>query len=234
MAIGSLFIPLWLLCVSAFGQGVAENAVSVLDMRTTAEFLDSEERISGGAIVGALFYDPADKLRLDAAYVYFSEAVSEKLEMQLATVDGRYLVTFDYMPTAPVAGWVRLNLSLSNPEFLSQYDLSEIALLLANAETGVAYPIRWGKRAQASFVRVYINTEGANSYFVTFDTAKNRFSTRSCTKASTRSSFKFDRLCDVPVGDVLANNEIEIIRKRGAGFGTPIRVSVLLSESDNP
>lgn len=228
-----LYITSTITLRNAFAEQPADDNLPVLDMRTTAEFLDPEERISGGAAVGVIFYDATDSLRLDAAYVYFAEPVETALEMHLATVDGRYLATFDYEPVSPISGWVRLNLSLSKPEFLRNYDLNEIALLMTNADTGVAYPVRWGEQSRTDIVRVYINTEGAKSYFVTFDTEKNRHVSKSCTPASRRSSFKFDRICDIPVMDVI-KNEIEIVRKRGAGFGTPISIPVSLPANEMP
>ena len=218
----------------AVAQDPMDSAPQTLEMRTTAEFLDEQERISGGAAVGVAFFDPADIVQLDAAYVYFSEPVGTKLEMQLATVDGRYLATFDYTPEVPIVGWVRLGLSLSKSDFLKNYDLNEVALLLTDAETGTAYPIRWGEQSQTDFIRVYVNTEGAKSYFVAFDTTRNRLAAQTCSVASRRSSFKFDRVCDIPVDDVLANNEIEIMRKRGADFGTPVQIDVRLLKSEGP
>ncbi|NOX69977.1 MAG: hypothetical protein GXP15_12370 [Gammaproteobacteria bacterium] len=232
----------WLFCVlahtmlagltlagrDAVAQRSVDETLADLEMRTKAEYLDQQERISGGAAVGVTFFDPADVVQLDAAYVYFSEPVAAGLEMQLATVDGRYLALFDYTPDAPVSGWVRLRLSLTNPEFLENYSLNEVALLLTNAETGTAYPVRWGTQSPADYIRIYINTEGAKSYFVAFDTKRERLTTRSCIVASPRSSFKFDRICDIPIADVLANNEIEIMRKRGADFGTPLTIDVRL------
>ena len=213
---------------NSYAQDSTGNDLPVLDMRTKAEFLDQEERISGGSAVGVVFYEPTDSVQLDAAYVYISEPITAGLEMHLATVDGRYLATFDYVPSSPISGWVRLNLSLSKPGFLDKYELSEVALLMTNSDTGVAYPVRWGEQSQGGFVRVYVNTEGAKSYFASYDEEKKRWTARNCTTASQRSSFKFDRICDVPISDVDDNSQIEIIRKRGAGFGTPIRITVSL------
>ena len=221
-----LFLPV------TWGGGLAQNPDAadcpVLDMRTTAEFLDQQERISGGATVGIVFYAPSDSVRLDEAYVYLEGPVSSKLEMHLATVDGRYLATFDYPQSPEVSGWVRLSLSLSRPDFLNNYSLNEIALLMTNAETGVAYPVRWGEGAETDVVRVYINSEGARSYFASYDPETGRPTAQSCGSASDRSAFKFDRICDVPVADIFERTNIEIIRKRGAGFGTPIDIAVSL------
>lgn len=211
----------------SFAQVSASQPPPVMDMRTKGEFLDRQERISGGAAVGVSFFSAGDQVRADEAFTFFSQPVSSRLEMQLATVDGRYLATFDYDPPEPLFGWVRLNLDLSRPDFLSKYEPHEIALLLTDADTGSAYPVRWGKAEEAEFVRVHVNTEGANSYFVTYDEVRKRFSTRNCQKASARSSFKFDRICDLPVTDVLENNDVSIMRKRGADFGTPIDVTIV-------
>jgi hypothetical protein len=211
-------------------QSHADN-IPVLNMRTTAEFVDPEERISGGATVGVVYFDKTDSPLLDSAHVFFAEAVAADLEMQIATVDGRYLATFDYQPSVSLKGWVRLNLSLSKPEFLSAYGINDIALLMTNAETGVAYPVRWGEGASTDTVRVYVNTEGARSFFAIYDSEKKRYVSKSCIPASSRSSFKFDQICEVPVTDIVENT-IEIIRKRGAGFGTPIKIPVSLPVSE--
>lgn len=220
---------------------LAQDSAIPLEMRTKAEFLDKQERISGGAAVGVAFYDSKDSVNLDDLYAYFSEPVDTLLEMQLVSVDGRYVATFDYVPKEPISGWRPITLSLSNPDFLTDYGLNEVALLLTNADSGTAYPVRWGTGSETDVVRVYVNTEGAKSYFVMWEPdpsdpkkKKGRWKTRSCTMASTRSSFKFDRICDVPYADVLANNEIVIMRKRGADFGTPLTVKVLLTKPGDP
>ena len=202
----------------------------VLDMRTKAEYVDPQERISGNATVGVIFYKPGDTVQLDGAFAFFSEPVNGPLEMQLATVDGRYLATFDYSSNKPHEGWVRLNLSLSNPGFLSAYESDEVALILTNATTRDIYPIRWGATEEGDYVRVHVNAEGAHSYFAVKDPTTGKRSARNCRQASRRSSFKFDRICDVPIADAAAANRIDIVRKRGAGFGTPITINVKVED----
>lgn len=232
LAIWSGFL-LPLACGGAFAQNDGTDDVPVLDVPTKAEFLDQQERISGGATVGVVFYAPSDAVRLKAAYVYLDDTASSNLEMHLATVDGRYLATFDIPERAGIRGWVRLNLSLSRPDFLDNYTVDEIALLITDADTGVAYPVRWGEGAEADFVRVYINSEGARSYFASYDPVTGRPTAQSCTSASEKSSFKFDRICDVPVADIFDRSRIEIVRKRGAGFGNPIDITVSLPPPRN-
>lgn len=227
LAIWSIFLLLFT-CAGALAQDNSADEIPVLKMRTKAEFLDQTEMISGGATVGLVFYAPKDSVELEHAYVYLDVPVSSNLEMQLATVDGRYLASFDYPETIGVTGWVQLNLSLSHPDFLKSYKLNEIALLMTDADTGVAYPVRWGEGSEADFVRVYINSEGARSYFASYDPETGRPTARSCTSASNKSAFKFDRICDVPVADIFDRKTIEIVRKRGAGFGTPIDIAVSL------
>jgi hypothetical protein len=223
-----------LACSLGFAQGSDTVPQLVLEMDTTAEFLDKQERISGGAVVGVAFIGPDDFVNLDDAHVYFSEPVDKPLEMQLSSVDGRYVATFVFKPEIPVSGWAHLKLNLQHADFLTDYKLNEVALLMTNAESGTIYPVRWGAEEGTKVVRVYVNTEGAKSYFVAYDSASERWKTVSCKVASSRSSFKFDRVCDVPHEDVLANNDIEIIRKRGADFGTPLTVNVLLTKSGDP
>ena len=167
-----------LACGTAVAQD-SDTAPQPLKMRTTAEFLDKQERISGGATVGVAFYDSTDEVNLDKAWVYFSEPVNDPLEMQLSSVDGRYVAIFDYTPKQPISGWVPLELSLDHPDFVTNYNVNEVALLLTNARTGTAYPVRWSEEEETTdVVRVYVNTEGAKSYFVTFDAAENRWKTR--------------------------------------------------------
>lgn len=229
LVIWSIFIFSFV-SVGAHAQNSDADELLVLNLVPKDEFIDPQERISGGAAVGIVYYEVGDQVQLDAAFVRIAEPVNDNFEMQIATIDGRFLATFEFDLVAQRSGWVRLNLKLGEPAFLGNYTLDEIALLITNANTGKAYPVRWGTRAEGEFVRVYINTEGARSYFASFDESQQRLTPRSCRAASKRSSFKFDRVCDVPVADVMQDGTIEIIRKRGAGFGTPIEVTVALPQ----
>lgn len=224
---GAMALAALLVCGNGpLAQNPQDIATPVLNMRTQAEFVDHQERISGGAAVGVAFYDDKDVVAVDSVYALISAPGANHLEMQLATVDGRYLAVFDYEQDEPLSGWVHLNLSLTRPEILENYTASEVALLVSNADSPIVYPARWGNSAETDTIRIYVNTEGATTYFPTFDLAQQKMVARMCERVSGKTAFKFDRACNVPTSDIGENNLVSISRKRGASFGRPIEVTV--------
>lgn len=199
-----------------------------MNMETVLEFVDPNERISGGAVVGLVLYDAADEKSLGQIQAYFTAPVSEPIVMELATVDGRYRAKLKYDPVGPMLGWRTLSLNLDKSSILDGYDVQELALLMTVQSTGQAIPLRWGKRGRTDTVRVSLNSEGAYAYFAVPDEKKGRAVARACTPASKRSSFRFDSLCDIPIDIVSDKQSVLIIRKRGADFGKPITLDVLL------
>ena len=209
----------------------------VLRLQTKSVFIDPEERVSGSATLGVAFVDPQSDPKspvpLDAVYALLSRPPKAALEVQLATVDGRYVATFASKPDDATVGWVMLGLVLpaEHMKLLSGYSLDEIALLVTNGKTGAVYPVRWGRPQTTNVVRVYINAEGANAFFVTGG-ARRKIMT--CAQASDRSSFKFDRICDIPADDVRADNQVQIMRKHGADFSTPLNVEIVYPPATAP
>jgi hypothetical protein len=232
-----------------------------------SEVIDPQERISGGAVTGASFgyTGPTGKVALDELWAYFGGGggVSE-VRVQITSIDGRYLATFNSeIQDPPIKGWRQLKPEPDKPEkeldkFLSNYSTDKIAVLVTSEPAGgdpITYPARWGRCSLAKNVRVFVNAEGADAIFEFFGT-DGQWQHRACRTAGP-GSFKFDRICSVPVShfqkyanvknDKVENDgvikcdkndvkcdkndccvEIDIFRKRGARYARPIVAKALL------
>lgn len=219
---------------------------------------DPDERISGNAVVGATFIDGSARADVNAFYVYFSRPPTLPFEIQLATVDGRYLASYtgaswvqstpspqnggpaclppvggpsgkwreptaDTCAGSPFCGWVQLKLELGDDDQPPTVELNELAALVRDS-SDQTYVTSWGACREQNTVRLYVNSEDTQAYFLTKDD-----STRDCAIASSRSGFKFDRVCDVSIEDII-DDKVYVMRKRGAGFSEPIEINVIAPE----
>jgi hypothetical protein len=264
----ALFVPLLMLTA---GQSPAQNDESDIAM-SGIEVIDPNEMVSGGAVVGINFHAKEDVFDLNAVYVYFTDEPSEFIKAQLTTVDGRYV--FEADPTHPTENlkgqWRRLSLKHRfeengskverplNAAFLNENynkengnkdgdeDLDrEIAILVTDSNHR-AFPVRWGVKCETEIIRIRVNAEGADAYFIKLDDRDDRNDDEpdatlvECDEASEKSLFKFDHNCDMRWQDVqyLAQNsatkgEIQIIRKRGATYDESIPVKIGTPESQS-
>ena len=219
------------LCTGATFAQDFDDSIPSLDM-TGTEAIDPKETISGNAVVGISFYREDDRFNPDNVYVYFTAPVGETLGTQLTTVDGRYVASFEPTKTpGPVEHWRKLNLTVKdggsvNQRFLAGYDSSDEVAMLVSDEDGHAYPVRWGSACPLDSIRIRINAEGADAYFVQYDVATKKQKLAKCTPASSGSSFKYDHNCDVRLVDISKMKEFQIIRKRGATYEKPIPVAI--------
>jgi len=203
--------------------------------------IDPNERISGQATVGINFYKEDEKFDPDTVWVYFEDKPIGELKTQVTTVDGRYVLSASAMPRedSDLSGsWRRLQLRqkdtkepLSTGFLKKNYNEDdedrEIAILVTD-ENNRAYPVRWGTGCATNDVRIRVNAEGADAYFVSFDNENSKAELRKCDRASDKTQFKFDHNCDMRLQDIDELDEVKIIRKRGATYETaiPVRISV--------
>lgn len=251
---------------TVFGQGLATIALTIVGSATSTAYaqsaevavfeatkspvvvIDPDERISGGARVGAAFGPLPENQKLDKLFVYFDREPAGDLEVRLTSIDGRFLATFAKdgwsdsgrrpapgcapseesrwePPNCEIGagrycGWVELTIHEDVEPHLERRNHQQIAPLVLD-QNNVAYPVRWGSCEQLEHVRLHINAEGARAFFVAGE------GTMDCKNASETSGFKFDRVCDVPI-DKVTEDRIYILRKRGAGFSDPIEFNIIL------
>jgi hypothetical protein len=199
-----------------------------------------------------------DEFDPESIYVYFGVKPKNPITTKLTTVDGRYFFSAETNETPPIPekGWRQLTLKkvvlknkvddepipINAPFLEKNYNKDgedrdkEIALLVSekrdDAEGEIRlFPARWGgKQEETGYLRIRVNAEGADAYYIRLeDGNKDKGKLLPCDKASEKSQFKYDHICDMYWRDVqtLAENGlIQIIRKRGATFETPITFSI--------
>ncbi|HUQ52717.1 MAG TPA: hypothetical protein VM692_10890 [Gammaproteobacteria bacterium] len=237
----------WLLCCAAAlsASSAAAQVARLAPVGKPVEVVDSSERISGNAAAGVVLVQEGDAIGSDRLWGYLSEPVPAQLKLRISSIDGRYYAEVDYTTASQQAGWVALDLPLSQFSFLEKNykdPLSEIAALLAAADEPRFYPLRWGSPHRAAAappqppkdtdpLRVYVNTERAQA-FVVVDGGPAY-----CRDASAVSGFKFNAICDVALGDVrnpVADagasvvSGIEVFRRSGVRTLAPLALDVLI------
>jgi len=208
--------------------------------------IDAKEIISGGAVVGINFLKENDELDPSAVYVYFNTEPNGDLQTSLTTVDGRYVYqAATTLPEGSKQGlWGQLQLTQNkgkplNTGFLTKYNESrEVAILVTDSGTSqeerVSFPVRWGSKCATETVRIRVNAEGADAYFISRKDSDSGKLVR-CDKASDSSQFKFDHNCDMRSQDVkfLAQlGNLQIIRKRGATYDDAIPINIAASDME--
>lgn len=209
---------------------------------TPVELVDPSERISGNAAAGVVIVRSGDRIGSDRLWAYLSPPIAEKLELRLASIDGRYYAEVEYATAGAAPGWVALDLSLRQFGFLERNytnHLNEIAVLLGDADGSRIYPVAWGAAHRpggrppappepGDTLRIYMNTERANAFVVVDDAPAY------CSDASSVSAFKFNAICELPLsaaGSAETGNVVEgleIQRRSGTRRLDPIKVDVLV------
>jgi hypothetical protein len=253
----NLIIPLPMLLWLAAGQSPAANEEDVLSLPMKGtEIIDPKERISGGALVGINFLDTKTKFDPNAVFVSFDIEPCGVIKTQLTTVDGRYIFTAQNGPEnrpnltiKPVKVDLEhtdrddkdgrpLNAKFLDDNYNKLREDREIAVLVTD-EKDRAFPVRWGPGGSTSTLRIRVNAEGADAYFITYenknDGEDDKPHLEKCDEASENSQFKFDHICDMRWQDVedivKKGGEVQIIRKRGATYESPIPIKVAIPES---
>jgi len=213
-----------MIIVCACGAALAQNAL--LTPASIQEFIDSEEQVSGGSTVGAVYFKAGDSIEPTALYAYFREPTGGDLKLTVSSIDGRYSGEIEYSVETPVNGWVQLAFPTENPGFVKQYSIDELAGLLTGGGSNELYPLRWGSGADADHVRLYVNSERARAFFYREEAGGRKITY--CESPSSASGFKFNSICDIPVGQITAENGVKIHRKFGIRTVDPIRVNLLM------
>jgi hypothetical protein len=224
---------------------VAAQVTRLAPVGEPVEVVDPSERISGNAAAGVVLVQDGDAIGSDRLWAYLSEPVPKELKLRISSIDGRYYAEVDYTTATQVAGWVALDLPLSQFSFLEKNykdPLSEIAALLGSADEPRFYPLRWGAPHRTAGappeppkdtdpLRVYVNTERAQA-FVVVDGGPAY-----CRDASAVSGFKFNAICDVALGDVRNAapdagrnivSGIEVFRRSGVRTLAPLALDVMI------
>lgn len=234
----ALWVALMLSAVLSPAQDSPDEPIASLTM-DGFENVDPKERISGAATVGINYFKNGDEFNPNAIFVYFADTPVSQLTTQLTTVDGRYIAEFTTAGITVEDGaileghWRHLKLNLEdqvplNTDFLKRnYNQdSEIAMLVSDGGNK-AFPVRWGSPCATDYVRIRVNTEGADAYVVSFeDRDKEKGKLVRCDPASAKSQFKFDHFCDMHLQDIDNLDNVQIIRKRGATYEKAISVNI--------
>jgi hypothetical protein len=209
------------ICVS--GVAVAQSPLPPSSMQ---EFVDSEEQVSGGSTVGAVFFSAEDNIEPAALWAYFRDPTAGGLTLTVSSIDGRYSGEIGYEIDAPVTGWVQLGFPTEHPSFVKQYSIDEFAGLLTSGDSESFYPLRWGSGSNTDHVRLYVNSERARTFFYREENGARKITY--CESPSHTSGFKFNSVCDVPVSQIAATESFKIHRKFGIRTVDPIHVNLLM------
>jgi hypothetical protein len=220
------------------------------------EHIDPTELISGSAATGLVLYPtsngmaPRARIGRDRLWAFLppasapgskEDALPDALKLEISSIDGRYYAELDYTTAGHQGRWVALDLSSLRFAFLEeQYKepQNEIAVLLRDREGKRFYPVTWGepfpnqpeKPALADVLRLYMNTERASAFLLVDKTPTP------CKDASSVSAFKFNAICEVPIGHLSrmpesANqNAVDVYRRSGVRALSPISVNVVYQD----
>jgi hypothetical protein len=172
------------------------------------------------------FVTATDRINPGLLYAFLDKKPQGGLTLEFNGIDGRYAIraTYDEAALAGGAGVVPLQLgTLSHDTLLSKYTADNAAILLSDAG-GQRYLVRWGAAERAPEVRVYLNAERAEAFFFA-DTPAGRKMVMCRTPASVTPPFKFNRVCDVPAGQ-LAAGPVQIQRRFGSRRMDPITLDL--------
>ena len=201
-------------------------AQSQLPPSSMQEFVDSEEQVSGGSTVGAVYFSADDSIEPAALWAYFRESTEGDLTLTVSSIDGRYSGEFGYRIDVPVIGWVQLGFPTEHPDFVKKYTIDEFAGLLTSDDSQSFYPLRWGSGSNTDHVRLYVNSERARTFFYREENGGRKITY--CASPSNTTGFKFNSVCDVPVSQIGANDTFKIHRKFGIRTVDPIHVNLLM------
>lgn len=197
----------------------AQTAQTALKPDQVTEFIDPQERISGENPVGVVTHLADDSVEPEKLYVYAPRPST--INVFINSVDGRYSYEGVYTVKA-VEGepfdWIHIELKSDRHDFIRDYELDELAILVRSDKSDRVYPARWGGDDMGSELSLYVNSERAKAYF----------GKRLCSPPSKHFGFKFNYVCTVPVSSVSETGAISIRRKHGVRRldAIPIRVSL--------
>lgn len=216
------------LALVAAGLGAAAQAQPApLAPTSVKEFVDPDERISGNAVVGVAFIDDGDAIATGQLNAFIDAPPTGDLTLEFNGMDGRYRVQAIYDASSLRAGGigvVPLQLgNLQHPQLLGNYTAREGAVLLTDA-AGTRYPVRWGAGGRTGIVRIYLNAERTEAFFYE-QTPAGRKTVMCEAPQSLTPPFKFNRICDVPAGQ-LATGPVQIQRRFGSRRMEPVTVQL--------
>lgn len=198
--------------------------------KSVREYVDADERISGNAVVGAAFIDADDRIDPGQLSAFIDAPPTGDLTLEFNGMDGRYRVQAVYDAAAFRSGGtnvISLQLGkLQHPQLLGNYTAREGAILLTDAG-GHRYPVRWGAGGRTKTVRIYLNAERTEAFFYE-QTPQGRKVVLCETPQSLAPPFKFNRICDVPAGQ-LAAGPVQIQRRFGSRRMDPVTVQLAIA-----
>ena len=197
--------------------------VNVALPSVTRENVDSEERISGNAATGLIVLDDLREPERHNLWGWFRQAPTSFVDLQISSVDGRYVAQVEYQADELGAGWNALRLELEQFDFLSNYSLDQISVLLLERDSALTHLATWGPshigledrevieaehlplplRAETS-LRAYMNTERSTAFVVEYDSEP-----RVCEGVPGDSGFKFNAVCEFSLGGISDGQPVE-------------------------
>jgi hypothetical protein len=232
----------WVAIIVALVANMSAGAAQLLGVAPVIdgprEFVDPQERISGGPIAGALL-KPSDAgnpmwIRGSLAPLYaFIPADVTTFDVHIAAIDGRYLFTSkNNMGDLAGPGWVKVPFAPREEKFLEEqgYSVEEISILVtpANDIEGASQytvlPARWRE----------IATDSNDDLLIQFKAGKfkAKMAGVACENLSSSDhhAFKFDHFCQIPAKASAGN--LRIRTSRLGVVGESIRFSVSLPAQD--
>lgn len=206
--------------------GGVSVAQAQLEPSSRQEFVDSEEQVSGGSTVGAVYFSAGDSIEPAALWAFFRESTAGDLTLTVSSIDGRYSGEFGYSIDVPVIGWVQLSFPTEHEAFVKKYTIDNFAGLLTSDDSERYFPLRWGSGSNTDYVRLYVNSERARTFFYREENGARKITY--CESPSNTSGFKFNSVCDVPATQISTNDAFKIHRKFGIRTVDPIHVNLLM------
>lgn len=230
-----------------FATSVTAEIVPLPHLSDPIELVDTEERISGNATTGlTIVYERFEPDR-DNLWAYIGAPVPAAVEVQISSVDGRYVARLEYDTHAIEPGWTALALDLERFSVLRAYDSERVAALLIDRDGTTVFPLWWGPRHRdldstdalpaltaATLLRAYVNTERATAFVVALDDGAE--TPVVCRDVPGGSGFKFNALCEVSLGGIsyrrgapdapVVVDGFDVLRRAGTRSLSPIPVTL--------
>lgn len=197
------------------------HAETTLEPSYFQESVDQQVLVGGTIIVGAALADATTAIAMEEVYVFLGKERADEITLTVATANLRYEAVAKYKTSGSNSGWVRLQFPSRQSRVLANATSTTLAAKATDTRAGLMFPIRWGTSA-ASFVRLYVNAERTQVFFIRSDSRQAQY----CVRVNEGTAIRFDTICEVPIAQIRSQPELKIFRQRGNTFLDPVTVRI--------